>query len=162
MQVARNFYLSTEKTFTRKIYEVLLALKIESLLSKEQILEVYMNQIFLGQRAYGFAAASEIYFGKPLKDISIAEAAMLAGLPKAPSAYNPIVNPKPRHRAAAVHHRPHAGKRLHQRRPARRGQGREAALPDAQRGLGARRARGRGGSPAGSSASTAPRPTRAG
>lgn len=94
MQVARNFYLSTEKTFTRKIYEVLLALKIESLLSKEQILEVYMNQIFLGQRAYGFAAASEIYFGKPLKDISIAEAAMLAGLPKAPSAYNPIVNPK--------------------------------------------------------------------
>ena len=94
MQVARNFYLSTEKTFTRKIYEVLLALKIESQLSKEQILEVYMNQIFLGQRAYGFAAASEIYFGKPLKDISIAEAAMLAGLPKAPSAYNPIVNPK--------------------------------------------------------------------
>ncbi len=94
MQVARNFYLSTEKTFTRKIYEVLLALKIESMLSKEQILEVYMNQIFLGQRAYGFAAASEIYFGKPLKDVSIAEAAMLAGLPKAPSAYNPIVNPK--------------------------------------------------------------------
>ena len=94
MQVARNFYLSTEKTFTRKIYEVLLALKIESMLSKEQILEVYMNQIFLGQRAYGFAAASEIYFGKPLKDITVAEAAMLAGLPKAPSAYNPIVNPK--------------------------------------------------------------------
>ena len=94
MQVARNFYLSTEKTFTRKIYEVLLALKIESLLSKEQILEVYMNQIYLGQRAYGFAAASEIYFGKPLKDISVAEAAMLAGLPKAPSAYNQIVNPK--------------------------------------------------------------------
>ena len=94
MQVARNFYLSTEKTFTRKIYEILLALKIERLLSKEQILEVYMNQIYLGQRAYGFASASEIYFGKPLKDITIAEAAMLAGLPKAPSAYNPIVNPK--------------------------------------------------------------------
>jgi penicillin-binding protein 1A len=94
MQVARNFYLSTEKTFTRKIYEVLLALKIESMLTKEQILEVYMNQIFLGQRAYGFAAASEIYFGKPLKDITIAEAAMLAGLPKAPSAYNPINNPR--------------------------------------------------------------------
>lgn len=94
MQVARNFYLSTEKTFTRKIYEILLALKIESLLSKDQILEIYMNQIFLGQRAHGFAAASEIYFGKPLKDITIAEAAMLAGLPKAPSAYNPIVNPK--------------------------------------------------------------------
>jgi penicillin-binding protein 1A len=73
---------------------VLLALKIESQLSKEQILEVYMNQIYLGQRAYGFAAASEIYFGKPLKDVTVAEAAMLAGLPKAPSAYNPISNPK--------------------------------------------------------------------
>ncbi|MEP7303323.1 MAG: transglycosylase domain-containing protein, partial [Caldimonas sp.] len=94
MQVARNFYLSSEKTFTRKIYEMLLSLKIESLLSKEQILEVYMNHIALGQRAYGFASASEIYFGKPLKDISIAEAAMLAGLPKAPSANNPIVNPE--------------------------------------------------------------------
>ena len=94
MQVARNFYLSTEKTLTRKIYEVLLALKIENQLRKDQILEVYMNQIYLGQRAYGFAAASEIYFGKPLKEITIAEAAMLAGLPKAPSAYNPITNPK--------------------------------------------------------------------
>jgi penicillin-binding protein 1A len=94
MQVARNFYLSTEKTFTRKIYEILLALKIESQLSKKQILEVYMNQIFLGQRAYGFAAASEIYFGKPLQDVTIAEAAMLAGLPQAPSAYNPIANPQ--------------------------------------------------------------------
>ncbi|MEO8278124.1 MAG: penicillin-binding protein 1A [Ideonella sp.] len=94
MQLARNFYLSTEKTFTRKIYEILLALKIESRLSKQQILEIYMNQIYLGQRAYGFAAASETYFGKPLKDISIAEAAMLAGLPKAPSAYNPIANPR--------------------------------------------------------------------
>jgi penicillin-binding protein 1A len=94
MQVARNFYLSTEKTLTRKVYEILLSLKIESQLSKEQILEVYMNQIYLGQRAYGFAAASEVYFGKPLKDITVAEAAMLAGLPKAPSAYNPIVNRK--------------------------------------------------------------------
>ena len=94
MQVARNFYLSTEKTLTRKVYEVLLALKIERQLSKEKILEVYMNQIYLGQRAYGFAAASEIYFGKPLQNLTIAEAAMLAGLPKAPSAYNPIVNRK--------------------------------------------------------------------
>ncbi|MBH1986136.1 MAG: penicillin-binding protein 1A [Burkholderiales bacterium] len=94
MQVARNFYLPTEKTLTRKIYEILLALKIESLLSKDQILELYMNQIYLGQRAYGFAAACDTYFGKPLKDISIAEAAMLAGLPKAPSAYNPVRNPK--------------------------------------------------------------------
>ena len=94
MQVARNFYLSTEKTYTRKIYEMLLAFKMESVLTKDQILEVYMNQIFLGQRAYGFAAASEVYFGKPLQDISIAEAAMLAVLPQAPSAYNPITNPK--------------------------------------------------------------------
>ncbi|NUZ05636.1 penicillin-binding protein 1A [Piscinibacter koreensis] len=94
MQVARNFYLSTEKTFTRKIYEMLLSLKIETLLNKDQILEVYMNHIALGQRAFGFASASEIYFGKPLKDITIAEAAMLAGLPKAPSANNPIVNPE--------------------------------------------------------------------
>ncbi len=94
MQVARNFYLSTEKTFTRKIYEILLALKIESLLSKDQILELYMNQIFLGQRANGFAIAAEIYFGKKLKDVTVAEAAMLAGLPKAPSAYNPIANPR--------------------------------------------------------------------
>ena len=94
MQVARNFYLSTEKTLTRKVYEVLLTWKIESLLTKDQILEAYMNQIFLGQRAYGFAAASDIYFGKPLKDVTVAEAAMLAGLPKGPSIYNPIVNPK--------------------------------------------------------------------
>jgi penicillin-binding protein 1A len=94
MQVARNFYLSTEKTFTRKIYEILLALKIENLLAKDQILELYMNQIYLGQRANGFAAAAEIYFGKKLRDVTVAEAAMLAGLPKAPSAYNPVSNPK--------------------------------------------------------------------
>jgi penicillin-binding protein 1A len=94
MQVARNVYLSTEKTYTRKIYEILLTFKLEHMLTKNQILEIYMNQIFLGNRAYGFAAASETYFDKPLKDITIAEAAMLAGLPKAPSAYNPINNPK--------------------------------------------------------------------
>ncbi len=94
MQVARNVYLSSEKTFTRKIYEILLTFKLEHLLTKDQILEIYMNQIYLGQRAYGFAAASETYFGKPLKSVSIAEAAMLAGLPKAPSAYNPVSNPK--------------------------------------------------------------------
>lgn len=94
MQVARNVYLSSEKTYTRKIYEILLTFKLEHLLTKEKILEIYMNQIFLGHRAYGFAAASEVYFGKPLKDVTIAEAAMLAGLPKAPSAYNPISNPK--------------------------------------------------------------------
>ncbi|MBG9389692.1 penicillin-binding protein 1A [Caenimonas aquaedulcis] len=93
MQVARNVYLSSEKTFTRKLYEVLLTFKLEHQLSKDQILEIYMNQIFLGNRAYGFAAAADAYFGKPLKDLTVAEAAMLAGLPKAPSAYNPISNP---------------------------------------------------------------------
>ncbi|MFM1880422.1 MAG: hypothetical protein RLZZ344_656 [Pseudomonadota bacterium] len=94
MQVARNFYLSTEKTFTRKIFEVLLALEIERKLSKNQILELYLNQIFLGRRAYGFAAAAQIYFGKPIQKLTLAESAMLAGLPKAPSAFNPVVNPR--------------------------------------------------------------------
>ena len=82
MQVARNFFLTNEKSFTRKIYEVLLAWKIESNLSKEQILELYMNQIYLGQRAYGFSSAAQIYFGKDIQRISIAEAAMLAGYQK--------------------------------------------------------------------------------
>ena len=94
MQVARNFFLTREKTITRKLREVLLAWKIEDNLSKDEILQLYVNQIFLGQRAYGFAAASQIYFGKALKDVTAAEAAMLAGLPKAPSAYNPVSNPK--------------------------------------------------------------------
>ena len=102
MQVARNVYLSSEKTYTRKIYEILLTYKLEHLLTKDQILEIYMNQIFLGNRAYGFASAAETYFGKPLKDITIAEAAMLAGLPKAPSAFNPIRNPK-RARSRQLH-----------------------------------------------------------
>jgi len=92
-QVARNFYLSNEKSYTRKVYEMLLAYKIESVLTKDQILELYMNQIYLGERAYGFASAARIYFGKDLKDITLAEAAMLAGIPKGPSSLNPIVNP---------------------------------------------------------------------
>ncbi len=92
MQVARNVYLSSEKTYTRKIYEMLLTLKLEHQLSKDKILEIYMNQIFLGNRAYGFATAAETYFGKPLKDVTIAEAAMLAGIPKFPSTANPIAN----------------------------------------------------------------------
>ncbi len=102
MQVARNVYLSSDKNYMRKIYEILLTFKLEHLLSKDQILEIYMNQIFLGNRAYGFAAASEAYFDKQLKDVTIAEAAMLAGLPKAPSAYNPINNPK-RARSRQLH-----------------------------------------------------------
>jgi len=93
-QVARNFFLSSEQTFKRKIYEVLMAWKIEQNLTKDQILEIYMNQIYLGQRAYGFASASQTYFGKKLQNITLAEAAMLAGLPKSPSVSNPISNPK--------------------------------------------------------------------
>ena len=94
MQVARNFFLSREKTLTRKFHEVLLTFKIEHSLSKDEILQLYINQIFLGQRAYGFAAASQTYFGKPLSQITVSEAAVLAGLPKAPSLYNPISNPQ--------------------------------------------------------------------
>ena len=93
-QVAKNFFLTSEKTYVRKLYEALLSFKIEHNLSKNQILELYINQIYLGQRAYGFGAAAQIYYGKSLKDITVAEAAMLAGLPKAPSAFNPVVNPK--------------------------------------------------------------------
>ncbi len=92
MQVARNFFLSKEKTFTRKFNEALLAFKIEHSLSKDQILEIYINQIYLGQRAYGFASAAQVYFGKNLRDLNLAEIAMLAGLPKAPSRFNPVVN----------------------------------------------------------------------
>ena len=94
MQVARNMFLSPDRKFSRKLQEILLSYKIESTLSKDQILEIYINQIYLGQRAYGFASAAQTYFGKPISALSAGEAAMLAGLPKAPSAYNPIVNPK--------------------------------------------------------------------
>src|SRR5918994_1165389 len=94
MQVARNFFLTKERTITRKFNEMLLAFKIEASLSKDEILQLYINQIYLGQRAYGFAAASQIYYRKPLEKLSLAEYAMLAGLPKAPSAFNPIANPK--------------------------------------------------------------------
>lgn len=93
-QVARNFYLTNERTFTRKFNEALLAYKIEKTLTKDQILELYFNQIYLGQRAYGFAAAAKIYFNKNVRDLNLAEATILAGLPKAPSAFNPIVNPE--------------------------------------------------------------------
>ena len=92
MQVARNFFLSREKTYNRKLYEILLSIKIEQSLTKDQILEIYINQIFLGHRAYGFATAARTYFSKRLDELTVAEAAMLAGLPKAPSAFNPISN----------------------------------------------------------------------
>jgi penicillin-binding protein 1A len=94
MQVARNFFLTREKTFARKLSEVLLAFKIEANLTKDQILELYINQIFLGQRAYGFGSAANVYFGKTLAELTPAEAALLAGLPQAPSRQNPFVNPK--------------------------------------------------------------------
>ncbi|ODT84715.1 MAG: penicillin-binding protein [Nitrosomonadales bacterium SCN 54-20] len=102
MQVARNFFLTKEKTLNRKFSEALLAFKIEHSLSKDQILELYFNQIYLGQRSYGFAAAAQVYFGKSLNRINLAEAAMLAGLPKAPSRFNPVVNPQ-RARARQVY-----------------------------------------------------------
>jgi penicillin-binding protein 1A len=94
MQVARNFFLSRDKLIARKLNEVALAYKIEAALSKDQILELYMNQIYLGQRAYGFGSAAKIYFGKSLDDLSVAEMAMLAGLPQNPARHNPVVNPK--------------------------------------------------------------------
>jgi penicillin-binding protein 1A len=94
MQVARNFFLSRERTLTRKFNEMLLAFKIEANLSKDEILALYINQIYLGQRAYGFASAAQTYFGKRLADLDLAEGSMLAGLPKAPSLYNPIANAK--------------------------------------------------------------------
>src|SRR5690606_25176468 len=90
--LAREFFLSPERTYTRKVTEALLALRIEDTLTKNEILELYLNQIFLGKRAYGFAAAARTYFDKPLAELNAAEAAMLAGLPKAPSRYNPFAN----------------------------------------------------------------------
>ncbi|REE90864.1 penicillin-binding protein 1A [Cupriavidus plantarum] len=92
MQVARNFYLSREKTLSRKWYEILLAWQIDRSLPKDRVLELYMNQVYLGEHAYGFGSAAQVYFGKPLADLSLAETAMLAGLPKAPSTMNPAVN----------------------------------------------------------------------
>lgn len=94
MQVARNFFLTKEKTLARKFNEALLSFKIEANLTKDEILELYLNQIYLGQRAYGFAAAAQTYYGKSLQQLSLAETAMLAGLPKAPSRFNPVANPK--------------------------------------------------------------------
>lgn len=94
MQVARNFFLTREKTYLRKLREVLLAIKLEQILSKQEILSLYLNKIFLGHRAYGFGAAADVYYGKPLAELSTAEIAMLAGLPKAPSSNNPLRNPE--------------------------------------------------------------------
>ena len=94
MQLARNLYLTSEKTYTRKISEILLAFKIEQVLSKDQILELYLNKIYLGNRAYGVAAAAQVYYGKQLEELDLSEMAMIAGLPKAPSAFNPVINPE--------------------------------------------------------------------
>lgn len=108
MQVARNFYLSREKTFTRKINEILLAMKIDSQLSKEKILELYLNKIYLGKRAYGVASAAQVYFGKSVNELTLAEMAMIAGLPKAPSTLNPVANP-----TAAKKRRDHVLERMY-------------------------------------------------
>jgi len=94
MQVARNFFLTKRKEFTRKFNEILLTFRIEKAFTKQEILSLYVNKIFLGNRAYGFAAASHVYYGKPLNDLSLAQIAMIAGLPKAPSSYNPLANPE--------------------------------------------------------------------
>src|SRR5690554_2357455 len=93
MQVAKNYFLSRDRTFIRKFNEILLALQIERELSKDRILELYLNKIYLGNRAYGIAAAAQVYYNKPVAELSLAQMAMLAGLPKAPSAYNPLANP---------------------------------------------------------------------
>ncbi len=107
MQVARNFFLNRKKTFLRKFNEILLAIKIDRELSKEKILELYLNKIYLGNRAYGVAAASQVYYGKRLNELTVAQLAMLAGLPQAPSSQNPIYNPK-----AALKRRNHVLERL--------------------------------------------------
>jgi penicillin-binding protein 1A len=109
MQVARNFFLTRQKTFLRKIKEVLLAIKIDQSLSKEKILELYLNKVFYGNRAYGIATAAEIYYGKSLNQLSLSEIAMLTGLPKAPSKLNPLIDPE-----AAKERRNHVLKRMHE------------------------------------------------
>ena len=93
MQVAKNFFLSREQTFSRKLTEILLALQIERSLSKDEIFNLYVNKIYLGKRAYGIVAAAKVYYGKPVSQLTLAQVAMIAGLPKAPSRYNPINNP---------------------------------------------------------------------
>ncbi|WP_258867939.1 transglycosylase domain-containing protein [Alkalilimnicola ehrlichii] len=98
MQVARNFFLSREKTYLRKANEILLALKIDRELSKEEVLELYLNKIFLGHRAYGVGAAAQVYYGRSVDELTLAEVATIAGLPQAPSAANPVSNPR-----AALH-----------------------------------------------------------
>lgn len=110
MQVARNFYLTRKKTYLRKLHEIMLAMKIERQISKEKILELYLNKIYFGSRAYGVAAAAQSYFGKDLNRLTLAEMAMIAGMPKAPSALNPFVNPK-----AAEDRRDHVLRRMLER-----------------------------------------------
>lgn len=109
MQLARNFFLSREKTYTRKLNEILLSLKIEQQLSKEEILELYLNKIYLGKRAYGVAAAAHVYYGRELNELTLPQLAMIAGLPKAPSAYNPVNNPE-----RALQRRNYVLRRMHE------------------------------------------------
>ena len=94
MQVAKNYFLTHDRTFSRKFNEILLALQIEQELTKSQILELYVNKIYLGKRAYGIAAAAQVYYGKNIEALDLAQLAMIAALPKAPSSINPLVNPE--------------------------------------------------------------------
>ena len=150
MQVARNFFLSREKLIGRKLNEVALAYKIERALSKDEILELYMNQIYLGQRAYGFGSASKIYFGKSLGDLSVAEMAMLAGLPQNPARHNPVVNPKGARARQHVVLKSMRDLELHQRGRVPAGAGRNAARQSEGPGIRhPRRIRRRTGAPGG-------------
>ena len=108
MQVARNFFLSNRQEFTRKFNEILLAFKIEEGLTKQEILSLYTNKIYFGNRAYGIGAAANVYYGKKLNQLTLAQSAMIAGLPKAPSAYNPIANPEARIGAPQLDPQAHA------------------------------------------------------
>ena len=123
-QVAKNFLLTNERTLDRKIKEAILALRIEQAYSKDKIFELYLNEIYLGLGSYGVAAAALNYFDKPVNQLTIAEAAYLAALPKAPENYNPFRHDGPRHRAPQLGDRPHGRERLHPRRRRRGGEGR--------------------------------------
>lgn len=123
MQVARNFFLNSKKTFLRKFNEIMLAIKIDQELTKEKILELYLNQIYLGNRAYGVGAAAQVYYGKTLQELNVAQLAMIAGLPQAPSAHNPIANP-----TAAKKRRDHVLERLYEEKYISKEQYEEALL----------------------------------
>jgi membrane peptidoglycan carboxypeptidase len=148
-QVSRTFFLSTRRTIERKLKEALIAWQLESELGKDGILELYLNQIYLGQRAYGYGAAAQVYFGKPLAQLDLAETAMLAGLQQNPIYANPIVNNAGGHQAPALGAAPDGRHRCHQRCPTPPGDRHPAGVPQAQLRGRAGPARGRDGAPRG-------------